>query len=303
MKIARVMFEDFVVKNVTFLDIKLQLVDESIGKITQIKGGRYHAAALNERGEVYVSYVSDRSSNACLAKVDLASFGPVKYVECDGDDNSTLVVTLKDQLIRISFDPLGEPVLDMEHIALPKNANPILSVVCIGASTYVITPNQVYACGTCQAENRKEFQPMPQLANKKIIHIVGGDRFRIAQSKENNFFGWGLLPYKAIAYKPIMLPAQAKVIRCAANEILELTPHFQLNFFKSPGGNEDAIEQISLPTELQSSLKRVIIEDYRNSNNPKASRGAHLYRIFKNQQLTDIRLISSEEQSLTAPVC
>ncbi len=321
-----------VVKNSSFSDIKLHLVDESIEKITQIKGGRFHTAVLNERGEVYVS-----SNTRLLEKMDLAPSESVKCLACE--EAATLVVTQKDQLIRFSSNlfinrhlnyiqknecsPFMEYFLgnlgDMQKIkksapiVLPKGAHPILNIFCVGETIYIITPDQVYATGSfSNVESPKEFRPIPQLANKSIINIVGGDNFRIVQTKENKLLGWGMLPAvdlgkmpvdflgviplhaMVFATEPIMLTSQATVMRCSKNELLILTPDFQLKFFR---WNEENIEQISLPTKLQSRLNPVVIEDYLNSD--KRPMSSHLYRMFKHQQLTDISLSSSEEQNLT----
>ncbi|CEG56051.1 RCC1 domain-containing protein [Legionella fallonii] len=291
--------------------------DESIGKIIKVKCGLNHTALLNERGEVYVAGQNaarqvGREGNDALTfeKVDLTAFGPVKHLECG--HLFTIAVTQKGQLITWGYNPhgasKGEKKGYITHplpINLPANAGPIINIFAQGTTFYVITPNQVYASGeNCYNDvfgfticKDVEFHPIPQLMNKKIIGMMGGDKMRIAVNDREKLFTWDnvYLHAPGNTTAPTPFPIKSRSMKYANNVLFMLTSDDQLNLYHA-----DTIENmkpfsVNLPEQLESSIKQILLDEYVKSR--KQLLCTNLYSTQQTQKFIDLLFTHTEEQN------
>ncbi|CEG55593.1 RCC1 domain-containing protein [Legionella fallonii] len=302
----------------TWSEGKLQLVHgESIGKIIQVKSGRLHSVLLNEDGEVYVTGSNKISQlgregdgTSTFEKVNLEPFGRVISLECG--PFFTVAMTAKGQLIAWGYNIYGALGLDSGYyrstpspIDLPQVSGSILDVVASDHATYVITPTQVY--GTCfhklgsSSPNSETagLHPIPQLMSQKIIKLISGENFCIVQNKQGQLFGWDKPTVEEVEDikridEPTQLPMQARIIKCARNEILVLTPDYQLKLYEVD--RIGTMKERSLSNrQVKLLLEQTVIEDYM-SREPLL--GPCLYSSRNNKQLIDLFFTPSAEQYL-----
>ncbi|WP_058533811.1 RCC1 domain-containing protein [Legionella saoudiensis] len=265
-----------------------QLVDKKIGIVKQIKFAPYHIVLLNNKGEMYGAGINvfdqlgfEFFEALSFEKFNLEQFGPVKQIACGY--RSTLALTENNQLIEWGADSGTKPRL----INLPNNTDAILTILSNRYTNYIVTKNHVYIPSK---GNRTIYQPLDFLSFKGIINITASSDFCIAQSKEENFFGWGHLPFEQWNTEAkYALPINAKAMHCFKSGLLMLTQDYEVRFIQKEQEKEP--HECVLPEGIKTSLEQVVFNDYFKSKEQVRN---NLYSSLNKRNYTDLFFTHAE---------